>query len=267
MSNLAAAVSQAALMVPSQEIKPKQRSKHQVAKRVFQLAAGGGFPYESRTYKDWAQKWLTSDTFKLMEIEINAAASINLPKNPERVAYRLLCAADSVDPIVVDVNRHGRGMTRLGYVPKVCCFDGKHRKQAMMLQGHARILAWVGCKAEKYLHNTRVVNDIDFRNVHPIVPPREEFKSSTPLRTAYNLHCAVVPSVGQPLLDQSGGEAGTRPEKSAVRPTSAVRGATAKKCPHCGSSQYKLMPTDFETAKCSKCGRNFQAAAGGMGEA
>jgi hypothetical protein len=29
------------------------------------------------------------------------------------------------------------------------------------------------------------------------------------------------------------------------------------KCPHCGSTEYALMPTDFETAKCSKCGKNW----------
>jgi hypothetical protein len=36
------------------------------------------------------------------------------------------------------------------------------------------------------------------------------------------------------------------------------RQASAKpKCPHCGASKYVLMPTDFETAKCSECGKNW----------
>ncbi|MDE2103383.1 MAG: hypothetical protein KGL39_39445, partial [Patescibacteria group bacterium] len=30
-------------------------------------------------------------------------------------------------------------------------------------------------------------------------------------------------------------------------------------CPHCGSKKHKLMPTDFETAKCDACGKNFKA--------
>jgi len=34
-------------------------------------------------------------------------------------------------------------------------------------------------------------------------------------------------------------------------------GAAKPKCPHCGSSEYSLMPTDFETAKCDKCGKNW----------
>lgn len=36
------------------------------------------------------------------------------------------------------------------------------------------------------------------------------------------------------------------------------RVGTAKpKCPHCGSTDYGLMPTDFETAKCNDCGKNW----------
>jgi hypothetical protein len=30
------------------------------------------------------------------------------------------------------------------------------------------------------------------------------------------------------------------------------------KCPHCGSTKYALMPTDFETAKCDACGKNWE---------
>jgi GNAT superfamily N-acetyltransferase len=29
------------------------------------------------------------------------------------------------------------------------------------------------------------------------------------------------------------------------------------KCPHCGSTDYGLMPSDFETAKCNDCGKNW----------
>src|SRR3954468_19986096 len=105
MSNLQAAVTQAGLMMPAPLYpdvpNPKRpRSKIQVAKRVFQLAASGGFPYTGQTHKQWAKKWLSSDTFRLMEIDINAVASPHLPKNPERVAFRVLCAQDSMDPIV-----------------------------------------------------------------------------------------------------------------------------------------------------------------------
>lgn len=41
--------------------------------------------------------------------------------------------------------------------------------------------------------------------------------------------------------------------------------AGAKKCPRCGSSTYGLMPTDFETAKCTDCGKLWEIGAGGPG--
>src|SRR5208337_269947 len=44
-----------------------------------------------------------------------------------------------------------------------------------------------------------------------------------------------------------------------VNSCSNCRTAAAKpKCPHCGSDDYGLMPTDFETAKCNKCGKNWE---------
>lgn len=34
--------------------------------------------------------------------------------------------------------------------------------------------------------------------------------------------------------------------------------AAEEKCPRCGSKKYGLMPTDFETAKCEKCGKTWE---------
>jgi hypothetical protein len=266
-TQMASAISQAALMLPNQGVPLKSRTKLQVAKRVFQLAASGGFPYTGQTYKDWARKWLTSDTYRLMEIDINAAASPHLPKNPERVAFRLLCSTDSIDPIVVDLNKQKTGKSHLGYLPKIVVLDGKHRKQGEMLKGQTRILAWVGCKAEKHLKNVKVIDHVDFRNVKAPLAGKGIIieashlhmpRSGHSLATDFNLYCATVPATGQAMLDQSGGEGGSRPRTAMVK-------ADTKKCPHCGSTKFKLMPTDFETAKCSKCGRNFQAAGGGAG--
>lgn len=33
-------------------------------------------------------------------------------------------------------------------------------------------------------------------------------------------------------------------------------------CPKCGSKKYSLKPTDFETAECAKCGKQFQVSWG-----
>ena len=39
--------------------------------------------------------------------------------------------------------------------------------------------------------------------------------------------------------------------------SSLLQITAAPKCPHCGSTDYGLMPSDFETAKCNKCGKNW----------
>jgi ribosomal protein L37AE/L43A len=36
-----------------------------------------------------------------------------------------------------------------------------------------------------------------------------------------------------------------------------AKAAAKPKCPQCGSDDYGLMPTDFETAKCNDCGKNW----------
>lgn len=36
-----------------------------------------------------------------------------------------------------------------------------------------------------------------------------------------------------------------------------LKQAAKPKCPHCGSTDYGLMPADFETAKCNECGKNW----------
>jgi hypothetical protein len=210
-TNLTAAMSQAALMIPPTGKALKVRTKYQVAKRVFQLAASGGFPYTGQTYRDWAKKWLTSDTYRLMEIDINAAASPHLPKNPERVAYRLLCEVNSTDPIVVDLNKQKTGKSHLGYIPEIVVLDGKHRKQAQMLQGRTRILAWVGCRAEKKIKNATVIMDVDFRNMKvPITIKRptviiqashlHTIRASS-MESAFNLHCNTMPATGQVKME------------------------------------------------------------------
>ena len=48
------------------------------------------------------------------------------------------------------------------------------------------------------------------------------------------------------------------PEDKKMMEQMGIQAAAAKpKCPHCGSGNYVLMPTDFETAKCDDCGKNW----------
>lgn len=50
--------------------------------------------------------------------------------------------------------------------------------------------------------------------------------------------------------------------KEAQKPHHAKKiHAGTEKCPRCGSRKFMLMPTDFETAKCKKCGKLYHVGA------
>lgn len=163
---------------PKKTVVVKKRSRLQVAKRVFQLAAQGGFPYTGMTAEQWAKSWLPSKEFVLCEVNIHAAASINMnvvasphpPKNPNRVNHYLQCSIEAMDPIVVDLNRRKVGRSYLGYVPEIVVLDGKHRKKAQLQQGRTRILAWVGAAALKLMPEI-TVRTIDASTEKCTLPP------------------------------------------------------------------------------------------------
>lgn len=207
--NLQAAADLAKLREPNTgtKVKPKVRSAAQVAKRVHQLAAEGGFPYTGRTVEQWQKKFLSSSEFILMEIDLNAPASPHKPRNPDRVQHYLNCSKDSLDPIVVDLNKCKTGKTLLGYIPEVITIDGKHRSESLRRLGHTKVLAWVGCKAVKKLRKQKVINASHHHNeLHGIkLEPSK-------ITTAYALSAAVGPSVGIPSVRQDAGEGGSRPK-------------------------------------------------------
>jgi hypothetical protein len=215
--NLAETINQTELRAPVRVLKPQTRSKYQVAKRVFELASQGGFPYKKATYQGWADKWLPSDEFRLMEIDIAAAAAINInaaasphqPKNPNRVEHYLHCSVDALDPIVVDVNKRNVGRSYLGYVPPVVVLDGKHRKRAQLQKGYSKILAWVGCKAIKKMPKC-TLHEVGNGNGKVILPPVD----GTKIAAAYEIFASTVPSVGIPAIRQDSGEGGSRPKDS-----------------------------------------------------
>ena len=67
--NLKQAMEVAALGGPEMG-KPQQRlSAKQIARKVFKMAAAAGHPFTGLTSDQWAQKWLDSKEFVLMEIE------------------------------------------------------------------------------------------------------------------------------------------------------------------------------------------------------
>ena len=122
-------------------------SAEQMARRVFAAARAHGHPYENTTVEQWARKWLASDEFVLMEIDAAAVAIPLAPKNPQTVIKHMLNAAGELPPVVVDLNKRKIGRTPTsGYIPPVIVLDGKHRHMADVMNGHARVRAWVGVR-------------------------------------------------------------------------------------------------------------------------
>lgn len=217
--NLQHSIEMEKLRLPVQVLgsKAKHRSKLQVARRVFELAANGGFPYMNSTPEKWADKWLSSDKFVLTEININAAASINInvaasphaPKNPNRVEHYMHCSVDSMDPILVDLNKRKQGMSYLGYVPEVIVLDGKHRKRSQIHAGRTKIWAWVGEKALKRMPEITVQ---PLRQIKSANVSLKLTVDPTRMSKTYELYAATIPSVGAPVVRQDSGEGGSRPK-------------------------------------------------------
>lgn len=147
MANIKQATALAALQHTTTKVPQQKRTALQIAARVFQLAAQAGHPFEKISQRAWAQQWLMSDTFVLMEIPTARVALTSLPKNQNRVLEYMHASADSQEPIVVDTNKQGIGKSYGGYVPSVIVVDGKHRHRGTTLAGRGTIMAWVGTKA------------------------------------------------------------------------------------------------------------------------
>lgn len=212
--NLEQSQSIANLQIPVMNVTGIRKSRIQVAKRVFQLAASGGHPYRNHSPESWAKKWLKSKEFVLMEIDINAAACVHMPGHPEGVSHYFQCSKDSMDPIVVDGNKRRMGRTALGYIPEVTVNDGKHRLKAQRMQGHTRIMAWVG---------TKVIDKIKKRGgveIHAAAWKKYKqtgiIPSMNKTEVAYELYAATVPSTGlaNTVTRQSTGEGGSRPRNA-----------------------------------------------------
>ena len=188
-------------------------------------------------------------------LNINAAASPHMPKNPNRVNHYVHCSAEALDPIVVDLNKRGVGRSYLGYVPPVVVLDGKHRKMAQIQNGRTRILAWVGCRAIKQMppETLHEVNEkpkvINGNEVY--LPPVE----GTRIAAAYEIHASTVPSVGIPAVRQDGGEGGSRP-KDAMHsggPGSGRKsGEGMKKADDAGKKYNELFNLHYKTYGKSK---------------
>ncbi len=196
---------------------PVQRPKTslkamEVAKRVFELSARYGEPYENQTPETWKKDWLASDRFVLAEVGTEQVGIPYAKKiNPEKVRRSIAASADGqMEPIVVDLNRQQIGRTPLGYVPKVIVVDGKHRHRAQVEMGKDRVLAWVGEKAMTELKNRqyggkRFVMEAASSETYEQVRPMSNLLATATLYSAI----AVKPSSA--MTRQDTGDGGSRP--------------------------------------------------------
>ena len=252
--NLQQAQTMANLQIPLPVEKPlKKKSALQVAKRVCDLAAS---IHEHMVYKrlkngkskrhtpeSWAHRWLASDDFILMQVDINAAAAPNPPKNPQRVKHYMRAAAspEANEPVVIDINKRGVGKSHHGYIPEVVFLDGKHRRDAKLKLGARTIMAWVGTKALKKIKPERIQpNDVEVT----------KYVGPTRMDAAYEIYATTTPSVGlaNTVNRQDSGEGGSRPVDR-MHSKRKVKAGDTGDCNACGARSSGSLdePDDSET--------------------
>src|SRR5438445_546989 len=146
--NLDQAMSLQMLRTPNRATETRgQMTAVQMARHIFRISAQAGTPYRNITPEQWAQTWLDSERFVLMEVEADKVALPRVPMNEKTLTRDLYAAQDSLEPIVVDTNKQQIGRSPAGFVPRVIAVDGQHRYRAQRLQGRETLMAWVGEKA------------------------------------------------------------------------------------------------------------------------
>ena len=122
-----------------------------IAERVFAAHEEQGSPFTKGTPSSWAREWLQSEKFLLLDLPLHFAACPRRAYDSGKVQGCMRAAADSQEPIVVDVNKQRIGGAMGGYYPPVIVVDGVHRHAAGRLQGRETIKAWVGDLAAQAL--------------------------------------------------------------------------------------------------------------------
>jgi len=178
-----------------------------VARKVFELSAAFGEPYQGRP-EDWAKKWLASKRFTLIAVapyQVAVPYANRIDRN--KVISTINASVDgTVEPIVVDINKNGIGKTQRGYVPNVIVVDGKHRHKAQLQMGKDRILAWVGELALEALQE-RQKSQKKF-----VLEASTNQKFAEP-RTLSALESTAIlyAGISMPVVRQDSGDGGSRP--------------------------------------------------------
>jgi hypothetical protein len=107
----------------------------------------------------WGKEWLTSKRFALIDLTLGSVANPVQPDHNQLIrAIRF--AADSVQPIVVDLNKKEIGIIR-SFCPKVVVVHGSEIYAAAEIQGRSTVKAWIGIDAAKALKiNIKADHDI-----------------------------------------------------------------------------------------------------------
>jgi hypothetical protein len=121
----------------------KLRKAEQIAERVFAQAEEHGARIAG-TPDEWRKSWLRSERFMLLDVPVHFIARPMKATDRNKVLGCLQASAESVEPIVVDMNKNKIGIGHSGYFPPVIVVDGKHRHAAAQMQGRETMRAWVG---------------------------------------------------------------------------------------------------------------------------
>lgn len=206
---------QVALLAGGQHTKTAK----EMAEMVFELSAAAGEPYQNALPGVWARRWLASKKFTLVDIDPRQVAVPFINKiSRNKVLAMMQASADSLPPIVVDMNHCHIGKTDTGYVPPIIVVDGKNRHRTQMLCGRDRITAWVGERALAILQARASARK-------PVVIAG--MQTSTRILSKIEVQAAWgQPSGGSPVsvARQDTGDAGSRPTGSSHAPVRNVAG-------------------------------------------
>lgn len=179
---------------PSYAVQEK-RSAAAITARIFARAEEMGSRIMGVTEKQWQENELASETFYLITIPTHLASVPRAPQDSSKVLASMAASADSLEPIVVDVNKNKIGVMPNGtFYPPVIVVDGAHRHRGVVLQGRERISAWVGELAAAHLGlldeaKPGVQKEVNAAAEEP--KKKKQSKRVGPLEASMQLHACV----------------------------------------------------------------------------
>jgi hypothetical protein len=104
---------------------------------------------EIRCSRMWGREWFSSKKFVLVRLPLGRVGNPIRP-DQNKLLQTIACAADSVKPVVVDLNIKEIGSSK-GFYPRAIVVHGIEVYAAAEIQGRDTVPAWVGVDALKLL--------------------------------------------------------------------------------------------------------------------